>query len=433
MIDLKKVIAEYSPDTAEIESVRKLSDDLIIKISDYCRINNINADPLLVGSSSRGTSLRGADVDIFIRFKRGYGIREMEKLGLEIGHSILKKGVEKYAEHPYVSSNEFGRKVDVVPCFMIDNANERLTAVDRTPLHSEYLKTHLTVQQRDEVKLLKLFMRKQGIYGSELKTNGFSGYVTELLIVNYGSFLSAITHFSTLKGKLIIGDYEATKKFTSPVIIIDPTDPQRNAGAAVSLTALSILKLCGKIFLRDPSESYFGMEPDKKPSPNVDRGTVFYIIRIRRPEIVDDIIFPQVQKMISAIVRASKEYGFNIISSEYSVEDEIEVLLELETDILPSVKLHSGPPVESDNVIPFLEKHNGKDVLRGPYVMDGRICVELKNSMNVYDNALHKILENADLGKHINKMKEEFKIQRYKGKLPDLKVSTNFLSKRNPN
>ena len=175
------------------------------------------------------------------------------------------------------------------------------------------------------------------------------------------------------------------------------------------------------------------MEPDKKPSKNVDRGTIFYIIRLKRPEIVDDIIFPQVQKMISSITRASKEYSFNIINSEYSVEDEIQVLLELETDILPSVKLHSGPPVESDNVIPFLEKHSGNDVMRGPYVIDGRIYVELKNSMNVYDQALAKILENADLGKHINKMKGEFKIQRYKGKLPDLKVSINFLSKRNPN
>ena len=433
MIDLKKVIAGYSPDTAEIESVRKLSDDLMSKIREYCRIHGINADPLLVGSSSRGTSLRGADIDIFIRFKRSYGIREMEKLGLEIGHYVLMEGVEKYAEHPYVSSNEFGRKVDVVPCFMIDNATERITAVDRTPLHSEYLKTHLTDQQKDEVKLLKLFMRKQGIYGSELKTNGFSGYVTELLIVNYGSFLSAITHISNLKGKLVIGEPEATGKFASPVIIIDPTDQQRNAGAAVSLTALSILKLCGKTFLREPSESYFGMEPDKKPSKNVDRGTIFYIIRLKRPEIVDDIIFPQVQKMISSITRASKEYSFNIINSEYSVEDEIQVLLELETDILPEVKLHSGPPVESDNVIPFLEKNSGNDVMRGPYVIDGRIYVELKNSMNVYDQVLSKILENADLGKHINKMKGEFKIQRYKGKLPDLKVSINFLSKRNPN
>lgn len=433
MIDLKRVIAEYSPDIKETESVKKLSDDLINKIKEYCRLQNIKAEPLLVGSSSRGTSLRGADIDIFIRFQRSYGIREMENLGLEIGHSVLRNGVEKYAEHPYVSSNEFGRKVDIVPCFIINNAKERLTAVDRTPLHSEYLKANLTMQQKDEVKLLKLFMRKQGIYGSELKTNGFSGYVTELLIVNYGSFLSAITHISTLKGQLIIGEPEATKKFVSPVIIIDPTDQQRNAGAAVSLTALSILKLSGKTFLREPSDSYFGMAPVKNPSQNVDRGTMFYIIRFRRPEIVDDIIFPQVQKMISTLTRASKEYSFNIINTEYSVDEEIQVLLELETDILPSVKLHSGPPVESDNVIPFLQKHSGNDVLRGPYVMDGRIFVELRNTMNVYDNALNKILETADLGKHINKVKQEFKIERHKGKLPDLAVSTNFLSKRNPN
>ena len=259
MIDFGCILSTFTPDQEELGKVKRLSDDLIREISKYCQGHNIKAEPILVGSSSRGTSLKGADIDIFIRFHRSYEIREMERLGLQIGHAVLRNGIEKYAEHPYVSSYEFVQKVDIVPCFIINDASEKLTSVDRTPLHNEYLKKHLSDAQKKEVILLKLFLRRQGIYGSELKTNGFSGYVTELLIVNFGSFLSTLNHLSTLKGNLVIGDPNSVKRFESPVIIIDPTDPIRNAGAAVSLTSLSIFKLSSKAFIKNPSEDYFGI------------------------------------------------------------------------------------------------------------------------------------------------------------------------------
>ncbi|MHB8360249.1 MAG: CCA tRNA nucleotidyltransferase [Thermoplasmataceae archaeon] len=436
MINFDIIFSKFSPDADENHEVKELSTKLLSSISKFCKGNMIDAEPILVGSSSRGTALKGADIDIFIRFYRKYNTKDMEKLGLKIGHEVLPNGVEKYAEHPYVSSYIGKRKVDIVPCFIINEASERVTSVDRTPLHSAYLGKQLDDQLKREIILLKLFLRKQGIYGSELKTNGFSGYVTELLVLRFRTFLSTIEYLSSLKGKLVIGQKEFTEAFNSPVIIIDPVDATRNASAAVSLTSLSIFKLSAKAFIKNPSADYFGLEPIQVPAENVNRGTKFYLIKFKRPDIVDDIIFPQVQKMINSIIRNANIKGFRILNSEYYIGgngEYVEVLLELEKDVLPNVIIHAGPPVEIENALIFMEKYSGTKTLRGPYVNGDRLYVELPNDKREFIQNLMEDIRNIDLGKHINKVKQNMIIESYDGKPPDLEVTKVFLSKRNPN
>ncbi|EQD28631.1 tRNA CCA-pyrophosphorylase, partial [mine drainage metagenome] len=153
MINFDIIFSKFSPDADENHEVRELSAKLLSSISKFCKDNKIEAEPILVGSSSRGTALKGADIDIFIRFSRKYNTKDMEKLGLKIGHEVLTNGVEKYAEHPYVSSYIGKRKVDIVPCFIINDALERVTSVDRTPLHSAYLGKQLNDQLKREIIL----------------------------------------------------------------------------------------------------------------------------------------------------------------------------------------------------------------------------------------------------------------------------------------
>jgi len=45
---------------------------------------------------------------------------------------------------------------------------------------------------------LKQFMKGIGVYGSELRRRGFSGYLTELLVINYGSFLGVLKEASSI-------------------------------------------------------------------------------------------------------------------------------------------------------------------------------------------------------------------------------------------
>jgi tRNA nucleotidyltransferase (CCA-adding enzyme) len=70
---------------------------------------------------------------------------------------------------------------------------EWLSATDRTPF-IHYVKKRLGKTLQDDVRLLKKFMQGIKVYGAEIKTGGFSGYLCELLILHYGSFANP-AHF----------------------------------------------------------------------------------------------------------------------------------------------------------------------------------------------------------------------------------------------
>ena len=88
---------------------------------------------------------------------------------------------EKYAEHPYINAYIDGVDVDLVPCYKVDSATTIQSAVDRTPFHTRYITDRIN-GLIDDVLLLKQFTKAGGIYGSDQMTEGFSGYLCELLL-----------------------------------------------------------------------------------------------------------------------------------------------------------------------------------------------------------------------------------------------------------
>ena len=71
---------------------------------------------------------------------------------------------------------------------VIENAEQLKSAVDRTILHTHYIKKNLKENQINDVLILKKFMEGIETYGSEFKVGGFAGYLCELLILEYGTF-----------------------------------------------------------------------------------------------------------------------------------------------------------------------------------------------------------------------------------------------------
>ena len=84
----------------------------------------------------------------------------------------------EYAEHPYVSGKIGKFSLDIVPCYGIENCEKIISAVDRTPLHNEFLVLSNSKKNlSNDVRLLKKFLKGISVYGSDLKTAGFSGYL----------------------------------------------------------------------------------------------------------------------------------------------------------------------------------------------------------------------------------------------------------------
>ena len=52
---------------------------------------------------------------------------------------------------------------------------------------------------KGEVRILKKFFHHIGVYGAEIAKEGFSGYVSEVLISYFGSFEKTIKKISELK------------------------------------------------------------------------------------------------------------------------------------------------------------------------------------------------------------------------------------------
>ena len=190
----------------------------------------------MVGSAARGTWISGThDLDIFITFPEDTSREELEEFGLSIAREIAKdadRSEERYAEHPYINMRYMDFDVDLVPCFRVSSPDSIKSAVDRTPFHNEFIKQNISGLEND-VLLLKQFMRGGGVYGSELRTQGFSGYLTELLVIHYGSFENVLGSACDWKPNLVIDIKEhGLLKHTDPLIVVDPTDPKRNVAAA---------------------------------------------------------------------------------------------------------------------------------------------------------------------------------------------------------
>ena len=402
-----EVLKKIKPSLKEKKELQNLANHILKKIDEIALEHGLDAFGALVGSVARDTWTSGdRDLDIFIMLPPSLLREELEHYGLLIAKKISKEYEERYAEHPYIHAKFGDFDVDLVPCFNVKDASKIKSAVDRTPFHNAYIKKHISSLE-DEVLLLKQFMRGCGVYGAELKLQGFSGYLCELLVIRYGSFLDVIKKASEWKyGELMDLERCGVYQGDCPLIFIDPVDPKRNVAAAVSIDTFSRFIDASRSFLENPRINYFFPKsgfsiPKKELKKIIDRrGTEFVSILFDIPEIVDDILYPQLYKAEKSIISLINRHGFRVFgSSVCAKENKAIIFLEMEVFELPKIKKHFGPPVTSKNrAKDFLDKHKSTST----YIEDGKYVSEIKRRYtNVFDLLENKLLLCA-LGKNVS-------------------------------
>ncbi len=309
----------------------------------------------MVGSAARGTWLSGThDIDVFISFPEETSRKELETLGMAVAKEVAKHAEhaeDRHAEHPYLNIIYKGFDVDLVPCFRVASASHIKSAVDRTPFHNDFVKPRIKGHE-DEVLLLKQFMRGGGVYGSELKTQGFSGYLTELLVISYGSFKNTIYAACSWKpGEKIDIMQHGEIDHEEPLVVIDPTDPRRNVAAALSLDKFCMFIDHCREFLKSPELSFFfpasllPLEDSEILEKLESRKSTQLAVVFKTPDVVEDVLFPQLYKMEQAVAALLKEYDFTVIKTGvWSGNTETAVMMELISGTLPNVKkTHRSP------------------------------------------------------------------------------------------
>ncbi|MDI6643474.1 MAG: CCA tRNA nucleotidyltransferase [Methanobacteriaceae archaeon] len=361
-IDYQKILRRIKPSESEYSEVNDLAVNLISIINSVAANNNIDARAVLVGSVAKDTWLAGkADIDIFIEFPLNTEESELKDKGLFLGYECIKRMQGqyelRYASHPYVTGLINGFEIDFVPCYSIKDSSKLKSAVDRTILHTEYVKKKLEEEQKDDVILLKKFMESIETYGSEFKVGGFAGYLCELLVLYYGSFTQVLEAASDYwhYGYIIdLENFNTGSGFSDPLVVVDPVDKNRNVAAALTIQKMSEFIIASRNFLENPKEEFFSKKIIKY---NVNlikngfnkRGTKTILLVFKPPEVPADAIFPQLKKTETSLKKIIERAGFQVYGSGYWTDQTniAIILLEMLVWELPIIKKHAGPYIWS--------------------------------------------------------------------------------------
>jgi tRNA nucleotidyltransferase (CCA-adding enzyme) len=430
----KDILKRIKPSKEEVERLEKIT----LKLLEVAAIvgKEYNYDPMPVGSTARGTWLKGdSDIDIFLLFPKSVTREELETKGLSAGKKIVKKlggSYEiKYAEHPYVrakisseiiKTEQNKRKeiqfynVDIVPCYRISPGEKIISAVDRSPLHNAYILRKLDPSLHDDIRLLKQFCKGIGIYGSDLKTQGVSGYLCELLVIRYGRFQDVIksvskffpgiiidieSHWFASESELKEVEHKIRRRFKNePLIVIDPVDRNRNVASALNCENFVKFVYKSREFLsimkRNTLEYLDFFFPKKKKLNKYEiimlrkRGTYFILIIFNKPDVIDDILYPQLRKALQRIATSLRTREFKIVRKyEFVANNKCMLIFEIEQQKLPFVEKRIGPSIfASKNRKDFLNKY--KSPLYGPYVEDEYFVIEKEREFLTTEDIIKK-------------------------------------------
>ncbi|MFA4907945.1 MAG: CCA tRNA nucleotidyltransferase [archaeon] len=385
----KKVLSAITPKESEIREERLVAEKAMKRI---LSVKGKHVRAVLAGSLARNTHLRGdKDIDLFVMFPKELPRKEFEKEGLRVAKKAFAKTKWQvdYGEHPYLKTVFLGHELEVVPSYDVRSASEKQSAVDRSPFHNAYLLSRMGKGQEGEIRLLKKFMKGIGCYGAELKTRGFSGYLCELLVLANGTFAKTLEAARKWKSGTIIdiekqwkSKKELAKKFPrDSLIVIDPTDRNRNVAAAVDGEKFSQFRKSAKEFLSHPSTEFFFPKEIKQLSKKelwkrLEKRKLL-VIAFPHLKAHEDVIYGQLRKGANRLKRHLEMHEFKV--KKYGVFSDEKtrnaIVFELEKLELPEKILRRGPPESmKGHAKAFIEKHKKHGKHR---VIDGRIHVEI--------------------------------------------------------
>lgn len=377
----KRLLSQVLERTTPTQAERRAMENAIQKSTAMLEslIKGTKLSYTLAGSFIRDTWMRDKkEFEIFIMFPEDTPRDVLERDGLELGKQLVEKlnGTYRiaYAEHPYVRATLMGFDVDIVPCYSLKSAERIKSAVDRTPFHNRWIAANLKPKQSGEVRLLKQFAKAHGLYGSDAKTLGLSGYLCELFVIHYGSFLGFAEAAAGWKQGEVFIDIEKhhsirpdelmRRRFKGQqLVVIDPVDRERNVAAVVSPENFNrLVSLCAQ-FLEKPSLSFFfppkvrvNVRSLKKLMDS--RGTRIVAVRFARPDVIDDVLWPQLRRTAQRLKSIMEEYEFAVLGTDVFADGECAMLLEFGVWKMPRIRKLHGPGVfAKERVEEFRKKY----------------------------------------------------------------------------
>lgn len=406
-----KILDLIKPSNSQINKEKEFVDTILKKIKDY---PGSHIDSLVAGSFARDTNLKDSkDFDIFVLYPPETKKEDFVKEGLDIGRFVFKGHFSEkvYSQHPYLRGIIDGYKLEIIPAYKIETTENLISAVDRTPFHLNFILKNIKSSQKDDVRLLKYFLKNIGCYGADSQYQGFSGYLCELLVIYYGDFLKVLEKVANWQTPVRIvldsEDIDYLSPFSDPLVVIDPVDKKRNVASAVSLTQLSRFIAASRSFLQNPTLDFFTNKIIKEQPYHQlvswIKGNPLLVIEFNVNDLVKDIVWSKTRKLSNRLISALESTGYNVLKSQiYYTEGDKEAYLLVLVDTLELPKLEKvvGPYVHDIiNSQKFIE--NSKTVF-GPFVIDDRwVAIRNRRYVDIGHITEEIVKDNFDLSVNI--------------------------------
>ncbi|MHA2362747.1 MAG: hypothetical protein ACXAC7_02220, partial [Candidatus Hodarchaeales archaeon] len=262
----------------------------------------------------------------------------------------------------HFAENTFSEPVpiDIVATVWLANQDQLseilpISGMARTPFHNFFLDKHIKSLEA-EVRLFKYWCKQKYIYGQ----GGFTGFLTELLIIIYGSFEKLLKHAKEITS-LCYDFHNRSQKIVrnlfpkEKIIIVDPIDTTRNAAAGIH-GLVGDLKITR--FLQQATEAF--VRPDSLWDKFV----------IKKPYIrlkinfSEKIIIKNVDEAYSRLGRVLSSLNGNLktknIQLQEGVIDPDKNVLQIKVNRIDAQKIEKrGPPISLiSNSKEFRSKHS---------------------------------------------------------------------------
>lgn len=386
---LSEVVKEIVPDKKYEDDILKKASSIIKKISSGLK----DAKATLGGSGAKGTWLKTFDADIFVKFSYNkFNDKSTQLSG--ILETFLKKHykIKKlHGSRDYFQIKDGKFTFEIVPILDIKKAEQAKNITDVSPLHSDFVIRHKNL--KDEIRLTKQFFKAAKVYGAESYIMGFSGYVCEILTIHYGSFLNLIQAVPRWKDKEVIDikRYYRGKnvfsemnqsKLTSPLIVIDPVQKDRNAAAALDHEKFEIIKHKAREFMKHPSKEFFEVKTPTEQDIKKEFGSNLVMLKAMPLKKKTDVAGAKMLKAFHYIENELLRHGFKIKESDMLWHASGSILYyALQSIKLPQMAEIIGPPVKNEkHALAFKKKHK-KTFVRGKrlFATEKRKFAEAKN------------------------------------------------------
>ncbi|MEK6807850.1 MAG: hypothetical protein AABX75_02365, partial [Nanoarchaeota archaeon] len=284
---------------------------------------------------------------------------------------------------------EFGKfYLELVPVLEIKKLKNAKNITDFSPLHVAWVRKNISQNKKlqGEIRLAKQFFKAGEVYGAESYISGFSGHAIEILTIHCKGFENLLKGAVRWKAGQLIDVRHFYKnprtafvilnksKLQSPLILIDPIEPERNALAALGMEKFLKLKDTASAFLKKPSTKFFEHKRfSAEQLIKEKRNRRFILINSMPEKGKPDVVGCKLLGKYKKIKQALAEGDFKILEEGWHWDGKNPAFywFYLPLQKLNPMKLHLGPPAKLEKfAMEFKKQWSGAKVVKGRLVVN---------------------------------------------------------------